>query len=192
MSAIQGRVVIISGPSGAGKSTLVQEVLRICPLPLALSISATTRAPRPDEVDGTAYHFLTPEEFERRRKAGHFLEYEEVFGQGLWYGTLEQSITDSLEAGQWVILETDVAGAMTVIDRIPDAITIFIHSGSMQELENRLRNRKTDSEEAITKRLEVAHHEMANRDKYQHQVINDDVKRAANEVSTILQAAENI
>ena len=191
MSTKQGKVVIISGPSGAGKSTLVRRLLLTCPLPLELSISATTRPPRPDELNGIDYHFLSADEFDEKRLAGEFLEYKEVFGQGYWYGTLLAKIDDGLRLGKWVILEIDVAGAMSVIDRVPDAITIFIHPGSMEELERRLRNRQTDNEEAIVRRLEVATQEMANRHQYEYQVINKDVDVATNEVSQILQALEN-
>ncbi len=191
MSTKQGKVVIISGPSGAGKSTLVQRLLQTSALPLELSISATTRPARADEQNGVAYHFLSPKEFEEKRLAGEFLEYKEVFSQGYWYGTLLRNISHGLDLGKWVILEIDVAGAMSVIDRIPDAITIFIHPGSMEELERRLRNRQTDSEEAIVRRLEVAIQEMANRHRYQYQVVNNDVDAAAKEVSQILQALEN-
>ena len=191
MSTKQGKVVIISGPSGAGKSTLVQRLLQTCALPLELSISATTRPARSDELNGVAYHFLSPEQFEAKRLAGEFLEYKEVFGQGFWYGTLLKNIKQGLHLGKWVILEIDVAGAMSVIDRVPDAITIFIHPGSMEELERRLRNRQTDSEEAILRRLEVATQEMANRHKYKYQVVNKDVDAAADEVSEILQALED-
>jgi len=191
MSTKQGNVVIISGPSGAGKSTLVRRLLLTCPLPLELSISATTRPPRPDELNGIDYHFLSADEFDEKRLASEFLEYKEVFGQGYWYGTLLAKIDDGLRLGKWVILEIDVAGAMSVIDRVPDAITIFIHPGSMEELERRLRNRQTDNEEAIVRRLEVATQEMANRHQYEYQVINKDVDVATNEVSQILQALEN-
>ncbi|MBT6722683.1 MAG: guanylate kinase [Planctomycetaceae bacterium] len=191
MSTKQGKVVIISGPSGAGKSTLVRRLLQTCRLPLELSISATTRPPRPDELNGIDYHFLSADEFDEKRLAGEFLEYKEVFGQGYWYGTLLAKIDDGLCLGKWVILEIDVAGAMSVIDRVPDAITIFIHPGSMEELERRLRNRQTDNEEAIVRRLEVATQEMANRHQYEYQVINKDVDVATNEVSQILQALEN-
>jgi len=190
MNTRQGRVIIVSGPSGAGKSTLVRRLLDICPLPLVLSVSATTRAPRPDEQDGIAYHFLSAEEFEHKRQAGAFLEYKEVFGQGHWYGTLEENITNGLKNGKWVILEIDVAGAMSVIDRIPDAITIFITPGSMEELDKRLRNRQTDSEDAIVRRLDVAIQEMSKSHKYQHQVENNDLEAATEQVSQILQALE--
>ena len=116
MSTKQGKVVIISGPSGAGKSTLVRRLLQTCSLPLELSISATTSPARPDELNGIAYHFLSAEEFEEKRLAGEFLEYKEVFGQGYWYGTLLANINHGLQLGKWVILEIDVAGAMSVID----------------------------------------------------------------------------
>ncbi|MBA62537.1 MAG: guanylate kinase [Planctomycetaceae bacterium] len=191
MASKHGKVIIISGPSGAGKSTLVRRLLKNCPLPLQLSISATTRSPRADEQNGVSYHFLSPEEFTSKRDAGEFLECKEVFGQGHWYGTLEKNITHGLESGKWVILEIDVAGAMSVIDRIPDAITIFIHPGSMEELERRLRNRKTDSEDAILRRLNVATEEMSKRHRYAHQVVNNDVAVATDEVSQILQSLEN-
>ncbi|MEC9096643.1 MAG: guanylate kinase, partial [Planctomycetota bacterium] len=110
---------------------------------------------------------------------------------GHWYGTLRKNVAHGINSGKWVILEIDVAGAMSVIDRIPDAITIFIHPGTMDELERRLRNRQTDSEDAILRRLEVATQEMLNRHNYQHQVVNNDVAEATQEVSQILQALEN-
>lgn len=191
MKSKHGKVVIISGPSGAGKSTIVRQLLEICPLPLVLSVSATTRTPRSDEENGVAYHFLTPEEFESKRIADEFLECKEVFGQGHWYGTLRKNVVHGINSGKWVILEIDVAGAMSVIDHVPDAITIFIHPGTMDELERRLRNRQTDSEDAILRRLEVATQEMLNRHNYQHQVVNNDVAEATQEVSQILQALEN-
>ena len=93
------------------------------------------------EQDGSDYHFLSPDEFERRRQAGEFLECFEVFGRGYWYGTLESEVTPSLAAGKWVVLEIDVQGAMAVVDRYPDAITIFVHPSSLEELERRLRGR---------------------------------------------------
>ena len=117
----KGRLVIISGPSGAGKSTVLRKVLETCPLPLELSVSATTRQPRPGECDGVEYHFLTKEEFARRRASGEFLESKEVYGCGDWYGTLQGAVTAGLDAGKWVILEIDVEGALAVLERCPDA-----------------------------------------------------------------------
>src|SRR5687767_7450301 len=113
MTKTEGKLAIISGPSGAGKSTVVKQLLATCPLPLELSVSATTRDPRPGEQAGIDYHFLTREEFARRRAAGEFLECKEVFGRGDWYGTLHNVVTAGLAAGKWVILEIDVEGAMS-------------------------------------------------------------------------------
>jgi guanylate kinase len=183
-----GRLVVISGPSGAGKSTVVRELLRpgSCPLPLVLSISATTRKPRQGEVDGQNYFFLSPDEFARRRAAGEFLECKEVFGQGNWYGTLQSQVASGLAAGKWVILEIDVEGAKDVMERHPDLLSIFIHSGSIDELERRLRLRNTETEDSIRRRLEVARRELAFKDRYRYEVINRDVPEAVREICEIL------
>jgi len=181
-----GQLVIISGPSGAGKSTVLRILLDICPLPLDLSISATTRPPRPTEVDGVDYHFLTADEFDTKLSNGEFLEHKEVFGRGHYYGTLMETVTSGLNTGRYVILEIDVAGAMSVLDHIPNAITIFIHPGTQQELENRLRGRETDSEESIIRRLEVAKSEMGLMDRYQHIIVNEQPETAAETICQIL------
>ena len=181
-----GHVVVISGPSGAGKSTVVRQLLRDCPLPLALSVSATTRKPRPGEQNGVHYHFLSHDEFARRMQAGEFLECKEVFGRGDWYGTLQSEVASGLATGKWVILEIDVEGALAVLEKHPQSLTIFIHSGSIEELERRLRQRNTENEAALQRRLEVARRELAYRDRYQYQVINRDVPQAVREICEIL------
>ena len=183
---LEGKLVIVSGPSGAGKSTVLKQVLSTCSAPLAMSVSATTRPPRPGEVDGVNYHFLTPEEFDRRRNRGEMLECFEVFRGGYWYGTLQKEVTTSLNSGKWVVLEIDVDGAMVVAEKYPDVVTIFLHPGSMEELERRLRGRGTEEEETIQRRLEVARHEWAAAGKYKYQVNNDSVDRAVREICGIL------
>jgi guanylate kinase len=182
-----GKLVIISGPSGAGKSTVVRRLLKECALPLKLSVSATTRAPRPGEIDGRDYHFLTVAEFQKRRENGEFLESKEVFARGDYYGTLRSETASGLSQGKWVILEIDVEGTLAVLEQEPAAITIFLHPGSMTELERRLRARGTDSEPSIRRRLEVARREMAVLDRYRYEVVNDTVDRAVQEICEILQ-----
>ena len=135
----RGRLVIISGPSGAGKTTLVRLLLQTCRLPLQRSVSATTRAPRPGEVHGIDYHFLTAEDFQRRRARGEFLECFEVFASGQWYGTLRDEVEAGLAQGKWVVLEIDVQGMQAVVAQHPEAITIFVRPASLAELERRLR-----------------------------------------------------
>jgi guanylate kinase len=181
-----GHLVVISGPSGAGKTTLLKLLYATCSLPLVASVSATTRRPRPGEVDGVDYHFLSREEFARRRDAGEFLECCEVYGRGDWYGTLKSEVTPSLEAGKWVVLEIDVQGTLAVLEHYPDALTIFIEPASVDELERRLRDRGTETDEALARRLEVARRELAQVDRYRYRVVNGDLDRAAQELCDIL------
>ena len=187
MSQPSGKLFIISGPSGAGKSTVLRRVLETSPVPVRLSVSATTRLPRPGEVDGRDYYFLSDEEFRRRLANGEFLEAKEVYGQGKWYGTLWDEVRSGWDAGEAVILEIDVEGAMSVIPKVPGAVTIFLHPGSPAELERRLRARKTESDAEIARRLEVARRELEKLPLYQYEVINDDVDRAAEEICGILE-----
>lgn len=189
MPSSTARLVIISGPSGVGKSTLVRKLLADCSLPLSLSVSATTRAPREGEQNGVDYHFLSHEEFARRREAGEFLEFAEVFGRGDWYGTLRETVATGLNRGDWVVLEIDVAGARMVLEQFPGAVSMFVSPGSLEELERRLRGRKTETEEAIQARLAVAAGEMQQADQYQHHIVNDNLQRAAEQMCGILVSA---
>ncbi len=184
-----GKLVIISGPSGVGKSTLLARVLERSDLPLTMSVSATTRPPRPGERDGVDYHFLDEDDFAARRKRGEFIECFEVFGKGHWYGTLASEVAPQLAMGKWVILEIDVKGALTVIEKHPQAITVFIGPDSVEELERRLRGRETEEESAIQRRLGQAREELAAAGRYEHHVINDDLDRAVGEVCEILEKA---
>ena len=185
-AACARRLVIISGPSGAGKSTVVRRLLQECEVPLYLSVSATTRKPRPGEVDGQDYHFLSHEEFARRRAAGAFLECKEVFGHGDWYGTLWSEVQKGIAAGKWVLLEIDVEGAQSVLEQFPEAITIFIHPGSMQELERRLRQRGTETQESLARRLQVAQREMQFLPQYRYEIINHSVDQAVHDICQLL------
>jgi guanylate kinase len=181
-----GKLVVISGPSGVGKSTVVRQVLERLGPAIRLSVSATTRPPRPGEQDGVDYYFLTDAEFQRRRQAGEFLECIEVFGRGHWYGTLWSEVRSSLSQGKWVILEIDVDGAGEVLRQFPEAVTIFIRLDSVEELERRLRSRGTENEEAVERRLAVARHELLQSDRYENQVVNDTVDQAVDEICDIL------
>lgn len=180
------RIVIISGPSGAGKSTVVRQLLADCAVPLRLSVSATTRPPRPGERHGVDYYFLSKDEFARRRASGDFLECKEVFGRGDWYGTLHSEVATGHAEGKWVILEIDVEGCLAARASYPQAITIFLHPGTMCELERRLRQRGTETEESITRRLNVAEREMEMIGHYRFSVENQTVAQAVHDICQIL------
>lgn len=184
------RVVVLSGPSGSGKSTIVQQLIRECPVPLRQSISATTRAPRPGEVDGEHYYFLPLDEFNARREQGEFLECAEVHRTGNWYGTLWSEVTLAQDLGKWALLEIDVEGAQSVMQMYPSAVTIFVTLPSLDEYERRLRSRATESEEALQRRLQTAREELKLADCYRFRVVNDNLDQTVQEICQILSAQE--
>jgi len=189
--ATDSRVVVLSGPSGSGKSTIVNRLVEQAPVRLVKAISATTRPPRAGEAEGQDYYFLAPAEFERRRQAGEFLEYAEVFGSGYWYGTLNSELDRAARAGAWALLEIDVQGGRRIVEQYPDAVTIFLSASSPREYEERLRRRGTESEATIRRRMEIARDELAAAGFYRHQVINDDLESAVREIAQILISREN-
>jgi len=180
-----GKLVVISGPSGVGKTTLLRRLLDTY-RELIPSVSATTRPPRAGERDGVDYHFLPAGEFERRREAGEFLECCRVYGREHWYGTLLAEVTPRLAAGKWVVLEIDVEGTLSVLEKYPEAITIFVEPRHPDQLLERLRGRGTESPDAIARRLEVATRELSQAHRYRHRVVNEDVAEALDRVRTIL------
>lgn len=180
-----GQLVIMSGPSGAGKSTVLKELMKQCELPLQLNVSVTTRAQRKGEVPGTDYEFVSREAFDSMREKGEFLECMEVFGRD-WYGTPAQSVDKALAGGKWIILEIDVQGALSVMKSRHDTISFFVHPGTREELEKRLRSRGTEEEAAILRRLEVAEEELTALSYYDHEIINRDVNQAVEQICQLL------
>lgn len=181
------RLFVISGPSGAGKGTLLAELRKQRP-DLGLTVSATTRSPRPGEVDGTSYYFLSDEEFRRRIAAGEFVEWAEVHGH--LYGTLVSEVKRLLAKGHSLVLEIDVQGALNVRKVYPDAVLVFIEPPSLQALEERLRGRGTEDEASIELRLKNARHEMELADQYDVRIVNDTVDRAAQELGSVMRRFE--
>jgi guanylate kinase len=177
------KVFVITGPSGVGKGTLIRELLKRLP-DLELSISATTRAPREGEVDGRDYHFLSPEQFEERMRREDFLEYATYSGNS--YGTLRTEVERRLSAGHSVVLEIEVQGARQVRAAMRESIQVFIAPPDPAVLRQRLDGRGTDSSQAIDARLEVAEGEMAAQNEFAHVVVNDDLRRAADELEAIV------
>ncbi len=184
------KLVVISGPSGAGKGCIVKELLEIYKEKndkVHLSISATTRMPRDGEVDGVNYYFIKESDFLNKINNNDFLEYNK-YGTGKYYGTLKSHVLNYLDKGYDVILEIDINGYKQVINNYQDAVGIFIMPPSLKVLEQRLRDRKTETEEQIKSRLKTARDEIKNKNIYSNIVINEDgkVKEAAMEVYNII------
>ena len=184
--------VVLSGPSGSGKTTIVERLLQRSPVKLIKSISATTRAPRKNEVDGQNYYFLTSDEFAARRERGEFLECAEVHGTGNWYGTLNSEVERARQVGGWALLEIDVQGALQIMRKHPRALTIFLRTSSEAEYERRLRRRGTDAEEIIERRLANARNELKYAPEYRYQVVNDDLDQAVGQIVNIISSWEMV
>lgn len=184
------RIVVLSGPSGSGKTTLVHRLVKCAPVKLIMSVSATTRPPRPNEQDGTDYWFLTDAEFRRRLEEEQFIEHAEVFSSGFLYGTLWSELERAWGQNGWAFLEIDVQGAMKVMQQYPNAVTIFLSTPSPAEFERRLRARGTESEEVIQRRLATAENELQMAHRYKYVVVNDQLETAVSEICEILKAEE--
>ena len=181
-------IVVLSGPSRCGKSTIVCRLVSEWPVRLLKAVSVTTRAPRSGEVDGEDYYFLTSEEFAARRSRDEFVECAEVHGSTHWYGTLKSELRRAADAGAWALLEIDVQGALRVMEVYPQTLTIFVTTPSESEFERRLRQRRTESEPVIQRRLATAQHELQYANRYRYQVVNDDLDRCVREIGDIIMA----
>ncbi|QEH38363.1 Guanylate kinase [Aquisphaera giovannonii] len=184
-STLPGRLVVLSGASGSGKSTLVRRLLGRAELRLAASVSATTRPPRVGEVDGRDYYFLSPEQFEAAR--GDLLESAEV--HGFSYGTPAEPVRRRLAEGSCVILVIDVQGGMQVREKVPGALLVFVQVPDPGELERRLRDRGTDDEPTILRRLANARREQELSRSYDVHIVNDDLERCVEELAGVLARA---
>ena len=183
MDARKGRLFVLAGPSGAGKGTLREKALTDIE-DLIYSVSCTTRQPREGERDGVDYRFVTMRDFEEKIAGGLFLEHAVVHGDR--YGTLLADVLREREAGRDVLLEIDVQGARQVKVILPESVMIFISPPSLDVLEQRLRRRKTETEDKIAIRLENAKKEMALSSEYDHVIVNDDLERACGELRDVL------
>lgn len=185
MKEQKGTLFVLTGPSGVGKGTLLSNVLPQLDS-LFLSVSATTREPRPGERDGVHYYFLSQEQFRSRIADGAFLEHAQFSGN--YYGTPSAPIDEHLSRGEDVVLEIEVQGAMQIREKRPDAAMIFVAPPDFPTLEARLRGRQTEAEDAIALRLETAKHELQQIPKFDYVVINDELSRAEEELKAVFLA----
>lgn len=186
MTMNKGRLIVFSAPSGCGKGTMLEEILK--DKRFAVSVSATTRAPREGEKDGINYHFLTREDFEQRIADGKFIEYAE-YCQNL-YGTLSSEVDGRLEQGLNVILEIEPQGAMKIREKRPDALFIFIAPPSVGELRRRLKKRGTESDEVIEERVSKAAWEISQAEKYDYIIVNDALEDAISDFFAVIRGEQ--
>jgi len=179
------KLIVFSAPSGSGKTTLVNHLLEQS-LPLGFSISATSRAPRGKEKDGVEYYFLSLEGFKEKIRKNAFVEYEEVYGN-TFYGTLTSELIRLWREGKQVLFDIDVKGGLTIKNKYPkQTLSIFVHPPSIEELENRLRRRATDSEEKINERIGKAKSELTFSERFDYCLINDDLETAKKEIVQVV------
>jgi guanylate kinase len=183
-TARPARVIVVTGPSGAGKGTLIKELLHRVP-GLEVAVSATTREQRPGEQNGREYWFLAPDEFERRVRAGEFLEHV-TYVSGHRYGTLRSEVDRISANGTTPLLELETDGALRVREQVPGAVTVFI-SAPASELERRLTERATESAGEIGERVELARQQLALASAFDHVVENDEVERASEELAELVE-----
>jgi guanylate kinase len=187
LASRRGDLFVIAGPSGVGKGSIVRRVLELLPDGIVLSVSATTRPPRPTERDGGDYRFVDDATFDALVADDALLEWAAVFGDR--YGTPAAAVEEARASGRDVILEIDVQGARQVRERAPDAVLVFLVPPSLGELERRLRARGTESEERIRRRLATAEAELAEAPAFDHVVVNDDLEAASSQVAAIIDAS---
>ena len=182
---MKGILFILSAPSGAGKTTISRKSVAEIP-GLEMSVSATTRAARAGEKPGVDYHFLTKDEFERRRDAGEFAEWARVHDH--FYGTPRAPIESALSSGRDMLLDIDVQGARQMKERYPESVAVFVLPPSVEELERRLRGRGTDPDEVIRRRLDRAKEEMKEAPAYDHRIVNEEIAKSVGEFASIVAA----
>ena len=183
----RGTLIVLAGPSGVGKGSVVERLLSRDPEGLVYSVSVTSRAPRPGELDGVDYHFVSDDGFDRLIRDGELLEWAEIVGHRS--GTPARFVEEARAAGRDVVLELDVKGAQQVRAKEPDAVLIFLLPPSFEELEGRLRGRATEDEAAIGRRLDTARWELQQEASFDARVVNDDLDRAVDEVAAIIEAS---
>lgn len=187
MTDKKGRLIVLSGPSGCGKGTVLANFFENYGFDnVRLSVSATTRSPRPGETDGVNYYFLTRDEFEDRISNDGFLEWA-CFCDN-YYGTPKREVNMMLDAGIDVILEIEVQGAMKIMETVSDCVTVFVMPPSLEELRRRLTGRGTEKSDVIDKRIKAAEHEMQLAKKYTYVIVNEDVEDSAHKLDCIIQA----
>lgn len=181
----KGLLVVVSGPSGAGKGTVLAHAIRNYPN-LQYSVSVTTREPRPGEVDGVNYYFVTKDRFKEMLAGGELLEHQQVYGN--FYGTPKQKVLDKLEEGFDVVLEIDVKGALDIKNKFPQAVMIFLTPVNRSTIEERLRGRDTETEEQLKVRIESAIDEIKQAVFYDYIVVNEDAEKGAEDIINIIKA----